>query len=282
MSDVVELKKLVKRLQSAVNEEETLSVLALLKEKNVTEGILRESKAGLAVGKLRTAQSKRVADVAKEIVKQWKTAVDRAKGFAAKKAAPTPITPTGSAARPNASSASTRSAKADGVKGGTGDSTRDKCVELIYDALVADTTAPTDLVLSMSRAVEKSVLELMDGTTAEYKSKIRSLFVNLKDKGNPALRASIVDGSLAPEKFAKMTSQEMASAERQAENKKIEEDNLFKSLSAAEKQAETDAFQCTRCKQRKCIYRQAQTRSADEPMTTFVTCTVCGNKWKFS
>ncbi|KIJ96132.1 hypothetical protein K443DRAFT_10875 [Laccaria amethystina LaAM-08-1] len=40
---------------------------------------------------------------------------------------------------------------------------------------------------------------------------------------------------------------------------------------AAEQQAETDAFQCSRCKQRKCRYRQAQTRSADEPMTTFVT-----------
>ena len=62
-------------------------------------------------------------------------------------------------------------------------------------------------MLSISRAVEKSVLELMGGTTAEYKSKIRSLFVNLKDKANPALRASLVDGSLAPEKFARMTSQ---------------------------------------------------------------------------
>jgi len=281
MSDVVELKKLVKQLQSAVNEQDTLSVLALLKEKKVTEGILRESKAGLAVGKLRTAQSKSVADVAKEIVKQWKTEVDRAKGFQVKKAAPT-ITPTGAAAKSNTSSASTRSAKTDGVKGGTGDSTRDKCVELVYDALVADTTAPTELVLSMSRAVESSVLELTGGTFGEYKAKIRSLFVNLKDKANPALRASIVDGSLAPEKFAKMTSQEMASAERQAENRKIEEENLFKSLSAVEKQAETEAFQCSRCKQRKCVYRQAQTRSADEPMTTFVTCTVCGNRWKFS
>ena len=33
------------------------------------------------MGKLRTAQSKSVADFAKEIVKQWKTAVDKAKGF---------------------------------------------------------------------------------------------------------------------------------------------------------------------------------------------------------
>ena len=65
----------------------------------------------------------------------------------------------------------------------------------------------SERVLSISRAVEKSVLELMGGTTAEYKSKIRSLFVNLKDKANPALRASLVDGSLAPEKFARMTSQ---------------------------------------------------------------------------
>ena len=111
------------------------------------------------MGKLRTAQSKSVADVAKEIVKQWKTEVDRAKGFQGesnfppsniilifgkvKKAAPTPITPTGTAAKSNTSSASTRSAKTDGVKGGTGDSTRDKCVELVYDALVADTTART-------------------------------------------------------------------------------------------------------------------------------------------
>jgi len=43
--------------------------------------------------------------------------------------------------------------------------------------------------------------------------------------------------------------QEMASEERKAADKKIEEENFFKSLSAAEKQAETDAFQCSRCKQ---------------------------------
>lgn len=47
----------------------------------------------------------------------------------------------------------------------------------------------------------------MGGTTTEYKSKIRSLFVNLKDKNNPALRESIVSGDLAVDKFAHMTSQ---------------------------------------------------------------------------
>ena len=40
---------------------------------------LQESKAGLAVGKLRSHESKEVADLAKEIVKKWKTEVEREK-----------------------------------------------------------------------------------------------------------------------------------------------------------------------------------------------------------
>ena len=42
----------------------------------------------------------------------------------------------------------------------------------------------------------------------------------------------------------------------------------------------TDMFVCRRCKSNKCSYYQLQTRSADEPMTTFVTCVSCGNRWK--
>lgn len=45
--------------------------------------------------------------------------------------------------------------------------------------------------------------------------------------------------------------------------------------------ATTDVYQCRQCKERKCYVYQAQTRAADEPMTTYVTCTICGNKWKF-
>ncbi len=46
-------------------------------------------------------------------------------------------------------------------------------------------------------------------------------------------------------------------------------------------QATTDQFQCGKCRQRETQYYQMQTRSADEPMTTFVTCVNCGNRWKF-
>jgi transcription elongation factor S-II len=40
-------------------------------------------------------------------------------------------------------------------------------------------------------------------------------------------------------------------------------------------------FKCGKCKTYKTSYYQMQTRSADEPMTTFVTCHNCGNKWRF-
>ena len=40
-------------------------------------------------------------------------------------------------------------------------------------------------------------------------------------------------------------------------------------------------FTCRKCKSNDCTYYQMQTRSADEPMTTFVTCMSCANRWKF-
>lgn len=40
-------------------------------------------------------------------------------------------------------------------------------------------------------------------------------------------------------------------------------------------------FRCGKCKTYKTSYYQMQTRSADEPMTTFVSCHNCGNRWKF-
>ena len=36
----------------------------------------------------------------------------------------------------------------------------------------------------------------------------------------------------------------------------------------------------TKEKYTQCSYYQLQTRSADEPMTTFVTCINCGARWK--
>jgi len=54
-------------------------------------------------------------------------------------------------------------------------------------------------------------------------------------------------------------------------NKELFENNL---------EASTDTFTCYKCKTKRCNFYQLQTRSADEPMTTFVTCINCGFRWK--
>jgi transcription elongation factor S-II len=100
-----------------------------------------------------------------------------------------------------------RTAKSDGVSGGTGDPTRNKCLELIYDALACDSGAPSDQIFGRAKGIEAAVHTEFSGTTATYKSRIRSLFVNLKDKNNPGLRESVVSGDLPVQRFSKMTSQ---------------------------------------------------------------------------
>jgi transcription elongation factor S-II len=60
------------------------------------------------------------------------------------------------------------------------------------------------------------------------------------------------------------------------DKKIIKDKNKFES----NLEASTDTFTCRKCKSNKCTFYQQQIRSADEPMTTFVQCLDCGNRWK--
>lgn len=61
--------------------------------------------------------------------------------------------------------------------------------------------------MSRAKAIEAAVFAQFGSTDSGYKGKIRSLFVNLKDKTNPSLRENIVSGDLPADKFSKMTSE---------------------------------------------------------------------------
>lgn len=61
--------------------------------------------------------------------------------------------------------------------------------------------------MSRAKAIESTVISEFGGTTGPYKAKIRSFFVNLKDKNNPGLREGVVSGDLPIHRFCKMTSQ---------------------------------------------------------------------------
>lgn len=141
--------------------------------------------------------------------------------------------------------------------------------------------APDELLIGTARAIEGALFQANGGTGPSYKAQFRSKYLNLKDVQNRHLRESLLNSTLSAASFAAMTVAEMASEERRKADAALQEQNLRNARTAQDTQAETDQFKCGRCHQRKCKYYQLQTRSADEPMTTFVTCINCNNRWKF-
>lgn len=56
----------------------------------------------------------------------------------------------------------------------------------------------------------------------------------------------------------------------------LREQNLLE----GNKSMATDLFECSRCHKRQCTFYELQTRSADEPMTKFITCLNCNKRWR--
>lgn len=109
-----------------------------------------------------------------------------------------------------------------------------------------------------------------------YSDRLRSIFINLQNSED--LLAQIKDGTIKAQVVPFMTHQEMDIKKWGSliDAKMIRDKTKYDTVM----EASTDTFTCRKCKSKKCNYYQQQTRSADEPMTTFVTCLECGNRWK--
>jgi transcription elongation factor S-II len=114
-----------------------------------------------------------------------------------------------------------------------------------------------------------------------YLDRLRSLYVNLDKKSavkNTTLLKRLKKKDFQPHELAFMSHQEMFPEKWQdLVDAKIKRD---RNAAHGEDKGATDEFKCWKCKKRKCTYYQLQTRSADEPVTTFVQCLVCANRWR--
>jgi DNA-directed RNA polymerase subunit M/transcription elongation factor TFIIS len=79
---------------------------------------------------------------------------------------------------------------------------------------------------------------------------------------------SVTPDVLEPNGLYSKTKFEICKRENQIEKNKMRDDDY------------EGQFKCGKCKSKKTDYYQLQTRSADEPMTTYVTCKACSYRWK--
>ena len=108
-----------------------------------------------------------------------------------------------------------------------------------------------------------------------YLDRLRSIYINLK---NPEILEQIKSESIQAHTVAFMTHQEM----RPDKWKELIDQKILKDKNKFEQhiEASTDTFTCRKCKGNKCTHYAMQLRSSDEPMTIFINCLNCGNRWK--
>jgi transcription elongation factor S-II len=172
----------------------------------------------------------------------------------------------------------------------TKEATRDKIRELLAEAFskVVDEAQGHDLArakasdpIAVAVSVESVMFQTFGLSKGVNKMKYRSIMFNIRDANNQDLRRRVLLGDVSAGELMNMSAEDMASDQRKMQNDEIKKKALCECERGQTRQASTDQFKCGKCGQRKCTYYQMQTRSADEPMTTFVTCVNCNNRWKF-
>jgi transcription elongation factor S-II len=113
-----------------------------------------------------------------------------------------------------------------------------------------------------------------------YQDKLTEILVNLDENKigikNKTFKKNILSGKIEPNSVAFLSPAQIHPEKWS---------HIIKKKNYVEQRENnivySDAYKCFKCGESKCKITQAQTRSADEPMTTFVVCVVCHNTFKF-
>jgi len=109
-----------------------------------------------------------------------------------------------------------------------------------------------------------------------YKLKFLNIQYNLQHSSN--FKERLISGEIKPSSVTSMSATAMwpdgptADAIHKRKEQLVDKEKTKEEI--------VGLFTCGKCKSKRTTYYQMQTRSADEPMTTFVTCLNCEKRWK--
>lgn len=283
-----------------------MDLLKALQSLNINLEILTKTRIGMTVNELRkSSKDEEVITLAKTLIKSWKRFLaPPATGSKESSKSSSKSSSSSSKDKEKSSSSSSSSSKdkKDDKKSSSSSSAKDdrkttqtsfpasglndavrlKCREMLCNALkMGEIPEGCPEPEEMASELEEAIYAEFKNTDMKYKNRIRSRVANLKDPKNPTLRGNYMCGAITAQRLAKMTPEEMASDEMKKIREKFVKEAINDAQLATVQGTKTDLLKCGKCKKRNCTYNQLQTRSSDEPMTTFVMCNECGNRWKF-
>merc|ERR1719322_387624 len=276
---------------------QALDLLRSLNETKMNLQILTKTRIGMTVNALRkSSQDEDVITLAKNLIKAWKKFLPDNSGSSSsassekdkkdkRKSEGTNHTSNGKSGEKDKKEGENSSLKSFPPKASaTTDDVRLSCRKMLANALRGEGVDGLDGVVSspeeLAEIIEDKIFEKNKQTNPKYKAQVRSRVFNLKDKKNPSLRENVLCGTIKPEKLAIMTSEEMASDDVKKLREQFIKEGVDASQLAIKQGTLTTQLKCGKCKKNNCTFHEMQTRSADEPMTVFVFCNECGNRWK--
>lgn len=272
-------------------QEQALDLLKELQNLKINLDVLTKTRIGMTVNALRkSSKDDEVIGLAKTLIKNWKKFLSNSDNSKTASSSESKET------KKEEKRKEDKSKKEDKEKDKklptsfppvsvTTDSVRLKCREMLASALKTDSKEEDfegcASAEELAEELEEAIFQEFKNTDMKYKNRVRSRISNLKDPKNPTLRTNFRIGAVTAQRLAKMTSEEMANDEVKQLREKFNKEAINDAQLATAQGTKTDMLKCGKCKKRNCTYNQLQTRSSDEPMTTFVLCNECGNRWKF-
>lgn len=276
-----------------------MDLLKELQTQNIDLDILTKTRIGMTVNELRKcSKDDEVISLSKTLIKNWKKCLANTPSAGSKESSSSSskVSSKTSSSSSSSKKSSESNKKDDKDKdrqkvqtsfpnsaGTMTDAVRIKCREMLAVAIKVDGEQPEGCPTpeELAEELEDAIFAEFKNTDMRYKNRVRSRVANLKDSKNPTLRTNFISGAISAQKLAKMTPEEMASDEMKKLRDKFVKEAINDAQLATVQGTETDLLKCGKCRKRNCTYNQIQTRSADEPMTTFVMCNSCGHRWKF-
>jgi transcription elongation factor S-II len=143
-----------------------------------------------------------------------------------------------------------------------------------FHKLIKNDDICTQIIDEITNYISKKYLE----DTKYFNNKVKEIYNKLYYKSNNvSIIDLLIDKKLSPYDLVNLKPYKLSDNFNNLNKQSIQEQKINMTKTPMN---QTTKFTCRKCKKNICSYIEKQVRSADEPMTAFITCNNCNHNWK--